>query len=295
MAKHSPAPTGVEQQVTASDLVRHFGIWQDKAARAPVYILHRGRPRLVLTSLDVMDALCAPHASRPANSSHLQTLLEATDEMIVLLGEDRTVVGASRGARGYFGDMVQVGAPLSGLAAASDQGLLSAVGRVTQSGLAETVECRSPRFPDRLLNFAVNCGPNGCVLHVRDATAADELQQWRDRHESLARAVEAAGGATAIINLRGRIDQASPHLITLTGASADALATARLASLVAVGDRSALGDAFEAAIDARAPQSLEASLLVGGAALRRVSIGLAPLLSSGRVVGVTIIITPLGA
>ncbi len=294
MAKHSPSPTGVEQQVTASDLVRHFGIWQDKATRAPVYILHRGRPRLVLTSLDVMDALCAPHASRPANSSHLQTLLDASDEMIVLLGQDRIVMGASRGARGYFGDMVQTGASLGGLAAAGDESLLSAVTRVMQSGLSESVECRSPRFPDRLLNVTVNCGPNGCVLTIRDATAGEELQQWRDRHESLARAVEAAGGATAIVNLRGRIDYASPRLATLSGASVDALATARVVSLVAVGDRSALGDAFEAAIDTRAAQSVEASLLVGGAALRRVSVGLAPLLSSGHVVGVTIIITPLG-
>ena len=295
MAKHSPTPSGVEQQVTASDLVRHFGIWQDRATRAPVYILHRGRPRLVLTSLDVMDALCAPHTSRPANVSHLQTLLDAMDEMIVLLGQDRSVIGASRGARGYFGDMVQVGASLGGLAAPGDESLLSAVSRVAQSGLSESVECRSPRFSDRLLSFTIDCGPNGCVLHVSDATAAEELQHWRDRHESLARAVEAAGGATAIVNLRGRIDQASPRLATLTGASADALATARIVSLVAVGDRSALGDAFEAAIDARAAQSIEASVLVGGAALRRVSIGLAPLLSGGHVVGVTVTFTPLAA
>jgi PAS domain-containing protein len=295
MAKHIPTPTGIEQQVTASDLVRHFGIWQDRATRAPVYILHRGRPRLVLTSLDVMDALCAPHTSRPANVSHLQTLLDSMDEMIVLLGEDRGVIGASRGARGYFGDMVQPGASLGGLAASGDDTLLSAVSRVAQSGLAESVECRSPRFPDRLLSFSIDCGSNGCVLHVRDATAAEELQHWRDRHDSLSRATEAAGGATAIVNLRGRIDHASSGLATLTGANVDALTTARIVSLAAVGDRSALGDAFEAAIDTRKAQSLEASLLVGGAALRRVSIGLSPLLSSGHVIGVTIVITPLAA
>lgn len=295
MAKHSPTSSGVEQQVTASDLVRHFGIWQDRATRAPVYILHRGRPRLVLTSLDVMDALCAPHSSRPADSSHLQTLLDSMESMTILLTPDRTVMGTSRGARGYFGDLVQNGAPLSGLAAPGDEALLTAVARVAQSGLSETVECRSPRFPERLLNFSIDCGPGGCVLHATDATAGEELQHWRDQHDSLSRSVEAAGAAIAVVNLRGRIDFASAGLATLTGATLEALASARVVSLVAVGDRSALGDAFEAAIDQRTSQSLEASLLVGGAALRRVSVGLAPLLSSGHVTGVTILMSPVSA
>lgn len=290
MAKHSSHPAGVEQQVTASDLVRHFGIWQDRATRAPVYILHRGRPRLVLTSLDVMDALCAPHANTPSNGSHLKTLLEAVDEMIVLLAPDHSIAGASRGARSYFGEIVDNGAPLMGLCAPEDEMLHAAVLRVAASGLAETIECRSSRFPERLLVFSISHGPSGCVLQVQDATALEELQHWRDRHEAIFRAVEAAGGAAAIVNLRGRIDYASPRLATLTGASVDALTAARVVSLVTVGDRSKLGDAFEAAIDQRAPQSLGASLLVGGAALRKVAIGLAPLLSAGHVVGVTAIV-----
>ena len=290
MAKHSSNPAGIEQQVTASDLVRHFGIWQDRASRAPVYILHRGRPRLVLTSLDVMDALCAPHANAPANGTHLVTLLEAVGEMIVLLAQDNSIAGASRGARSYFGEVVEHGASLAGLCALGDEALHTAVQRVSESGLAETIECRSPRFPDRLLAFSISHGPSGCVLQVQDATALEELQHWRDRHEAIFRAVEAAGGAAAIVNLRGRIDYASPRLASLTGASVEALTAARIVSLVGVSDRSRLGDAFEAAIDQRAPQSLDASLLVGGAALRRVTIGLAPLLRAGHVVGVTVIV-----
>lgn len=289
MAKHSSQPAGVEQQVTASDLVRHFGIWQDRASRAPVYILHRGRPRLVLTSLDVMDALCAPHA-QPPTGTHLKTLLEAMSDMIVLLGPDQAVVGASRGARAYFGDSVDIGAPLEGLCASGDETLQAAILRVSGSGLAETIECHSPRFAERLLAYQISNGPSGCVLQIQDATALEELQHWRDRHEAIFRAVEAAGGAAAIVNLRGRIDYASPQLSSLTGASVEALTTARLVSLVNVTDRSNLGDAFESTIDRRAPQSLEAGLLIGGADVQRVRIGLAPLLSSGHVVGVTVII-----
>lgn len=292
MAKHSSAITGTEQQVTASDLVRHFGIWQDRATRAPVYILHRGRPRLVLTSLDVMDALCAPHTSRPANDGQIDGLLDVVDDIVVVLNADRSVLSASRGARSYFGEAVRRGASLDGLAATGDDALTATVARVAASGMSETIECRSPRFADRLLNYTVDCGPTGCIVQIRDATAAEEMQHWRDRHESAFKAIEAAGGACAVVNLRGRIEQASAGLATLTGASIDALTAARIVSLVAVGDRATLGDAFEAAIDERVSQSLSASLLVGGAALRQVNIGLAPLASAGHVTGVTIIFSP---
>lgn len=292
MANLTALPNGIEQHVTASDLVRHFGIWQDRAARAPVYIMHRGRARLVLTSLDVMDALCAPHTNGSAKEEHLDGLLDKVEEIIIVLARDRTVAGASRGARGYFGDAVRHGEPIGGLAASGDETLFATVARVASSGLSETIECRSPRFPDRLLSYTVDCGPAGCILQARDATAVEDMQQWRDRHDSVFKAIEAAGGACAIVNLRGRVEQASNGLVGLTGASVEALTSARLVSLVAVGDRSTLGDAFEAAIDHRAPRSVGAAMLVGGAALRRVTIGLAPLSCAGRIVGVTAVVAP---
>lgn len=292
MAKYTAPPSGQEQRVTASDLVRHFGIWQDRATRAPVYILHRGRPRLVMTSLDVMDALCAPHTSQPDMGSHVEAVLDVLEDMIVVLGQDQNIIAASRGARRYFGEHVQSGLPVTGLAATGDSGLAATIGRVTTSGLSETMECRSPRFSDRLLSFTVDSYPGGCILQVGDASAAEDMQLWRDRHVAMAKALEAAGIASAIVNLRGRIEEASDALVALTGASREAMATARIVSLVTVSDRSALGDAFEAAIDQRAPQSLKASVLVGGAMLRQVSIGLSPLAISGHVVGVTAVFAP---
>lgn len=292
MAKHITLHNGTAQQVTASDLVRHFGIWQDRATRGPVYILHRGRPRLVLTSLDVMDALCAPHAGRPAQDGQLAALLDVVEDIVVVLGNDRFILAASRGARGYFGDAVRIGTTPGGLAAAGDDALVAALARVSASGRSETIESCSPRFADRRLTYAIDCGPAGCIIQIRDASAAEETQQWHDRHDSIFAALGAAGSGCAVINLRGRIEHASARLTALTGASPDAVSSARLASLVAIADRSPLGDAFEAAIDARTCQTLTASLLVGGAALLPVTIGLAPLTNAGRITGATLIVTP---
>jgi hypothetical protein len=58
--------SSARQIVSSSDLVRHFGHWQDKAAREPVYVLHRGRLRFVITAVDIMDALCTTSADQGA-------------------------------------------------------------------------------------------------------------------------------------------------------------------------------------------------------------------------------------
>lgn len=51
-------PADRDDVTTASNLVRRFGMWRERAAREPVYILHRGRPRLVLASVEFVEMLC---------------------------------------------------------------------------------------------------------------------------------------------------------------------------------------------------------------------------------------------
>ncbi|MEO5493395.1 MAG: hypothetical protein ABIR08_05145 [Sphingomonas sp.] len=56
----APSATDRDDMTTESDLVRRFGVWSERAARDPVYILHRGRPRLVLASVELIERLCLP-------------------------------------------------------------------------------------------------------------------------------------------------------------------------------------------------------------------------------------------
>jgi hypothetical protein len=56
----APSPSDRDDMTTASDLARRFGMWSKRAAQEPVYILHRGRPRLVLASVELIEMLCRP-------------------------------------------------------------------------------------------------------------------------------------------------------------------------------------------------------------------------------------------
>ncbi|WP_085809412.1 hypothetical protein [Sphingomonas sp. TZW2008] len=292
MVSLSPAQPGAEQRVTASDLVRHFGVWQERATRAPVYILHRGRPRLVLTSLDVMDALCTPHFAAASADTSGDTLLDVVETIMLVTDRDLVITGASRGARRYFGAAASAGQPITGCAAPGDTTLPATVRRVLASGETETIECRSPRVADRRLACTVIATPEGCVVQIADTTTTEEGQRWRERHEALSAALAATRSAAVSLNLRGRIEEPTPALAALTGATLDALAAARLVSLIAVADRTRVGDALEAVIEQGAAMSLSASLLVGGAAISPSTIGLVPLTAGGRITGVSAVIVP---
>ena len=298
MGNAQPLAAGTEQQVTASDLVRHFGLWQERAGRAPVYVLHRGRPRLVLTSLDVMDALCAPHASNDGDAqASLAALLDADEAVTIVVGRGGIIRFASHGARARFGAAVVAGAPLAALPAMAGDLLLDAVARVIETGIAEDVEFTWHRFPTRRQHCRILPFPDGCVLHAEDAGAVDELRVMAQVHGATLAALESAGAISVRIGLRGHIEAPPLTLARATGIAVDALAAARFVSLFDVAGRVAVGGAVEQAIATAAPLSVDAALLVRGAVPQPVTIGLAPIREAGQVVALiaTIVTPPSGA
>ena len=256
-------PSGVEQRVTSSDLVRSFGIWQDRAARAPVYVLHRGRPRLVLTSLELMDSLCAPHRSGEAVATQdLATLLDTTAELYLLADRGGVLRRAGAAARRYFGASAQTGAPVAAIGADGAPLLADAIARVVESGIAEEVECVPAAYPSRRLSLSVLPAGDGVVLHARDLTMADELADGRALDLARGEALMAAGGAAeATVNLRGYCERPAPTLAALTGVPVESLATARFVTLFAVASRVAVGEAMEQVLSDGRPRALRVELL----------------------------------
>jgi hypothetical protein len=156
--------------VTASDLVRQFGVWQERAARAPVYVLFRGRPRLVLTSIEVMEALLAPHLpDREPQGTDPSALLDLIRDMVVIADADLRVAAASRTARAYFGDAVAPGVSADTLVPSTARTrLLRALHHVQSSGVEQTLDLPSPRDSDRLLLIRIEPHCRGVAMLVQD-------------------------------------------------------------------------------------------------------------------------------
>lgn len=288
------SPLSDRDVVTASDLVRHFGLWQERAARAPVYILHRGRPRHVLTSVEVMNALCAPlqQVEDAETGQSVDALLDLVDDIVVLAGADARIAAISLSARQFFGTDAQVGAMLERLSApATIPLLLDAVHRVVTTGAAETIELAAARLPERRLGGAIVPYRDGIALKLHDLTLADETAAIRAQRHAEEQATAAARGiATARINLRGYLDAVSPSLCALTGLAQQSLASVRFVSLVEIGSRAALGDAIEAIVAGRESISLHAVLLVNRGNPVPVRIGISPIRHGAAIVGAVALI-----
>ncbi|MBW6522473.1 hypothetical protein KZ810_03100 [Sphingomonas sp. RHCKR47] len=286
-----------EQQVTASELVRHFGPWQDRAARAPVYIHHRGRLRLVLLSLDLMNTLCTPHlgdAADPSKTAH--ALADLLDEAILVFGRGARVAHANPAARTRFGGGARIDQPARHVSEASGAFLHDAVTRVIDSGTAETLDLIADRYPQRRLHARLDPLGDGCLLVARDATAAEEARARTAELHALERAIHVSNvAARARINPRGYLIAPDDALARITGTTTDQLATARFLTLVAVADRARVGDMIDYVCANNAAVGTRAHLLVRGATAAPVALGLAPVERGGRVEEVSVIVTPAAA
>lgn len=265
-----PADT---QMVTASTLVRQFGLWQERAARAPVYVMHRGRPRLALTSIELMEAMCSPHANVEDGSD---ALLDTTHDVMVIVDDQLTVTRLSAAARRYFGDAAATGIALAALAPGAVASFLAeTAGRVIERGIGETVEVAASRRPGRRLSIDIVPWSSGAALIAQDITNEDELRDANGHVRAIDDALAAVEDAAAArINLRGYLESPTPSLAALTGIAIDTLASVRFVTLLDVGSRVAVADAIEAVIADGRPRGVTATMPVNRAASRSIRIGL---------------------
>ena len=293
MMATAPPP---DQLVTSSDLVRHFGLWQERATRAPLYILHRGRPRFVLTSIETMDALCAAHATEPTAPASAQidatALLDGMRDMVLVSDGEGSIVASSRTARAHFGAAVAPGAAVDSVTPPSTRAFLTdAIRRVLESGAGDRLDIPSASRDGRMLTLAIEPTGAGVVLFAQDGTPEREAAQAL----AAARALDAAllattGVASVTINPRGYAVDPSATLSAMTGLTRDALAMIRFVALAEIGARVALGAAIEQAMAGDTPAPLYVSLLVNRADPVSVRIGLAPLRIGAKIDGVAAVL-----
>lgn len=296
-----PPPTPPSDQlVTASDLVRHFGVWQERAARAPLYILHRGRPRFVLTTIETMDALCAAHDRPPAPAAaadiDADALLDAIGDLVLFVDLHGAILASSRTARAYFGSLARLGAPVEAIVPAPLRATLTAaIRRVIDWGVGDRLETASTAREGRSLLLTIEPAGRGVAIIASDA-ASDRAT--RDLHASdTARlaALDAAGVASVTLDLDGGFADSGAPLAAMIDLGPTAPPQGRLRALLDQETRAAFDHAFEAIVQGAPAIALDASLLGALGALgapRRVRIGLAPIRTRGSVVGVAAIVSP---
>jgi len=247
----SPTPGDV---VTASALVRRFGAWRERALVSPVYILHRGKPRLVLASVELIERVAR---AGDADRNRQAALLDGSPEMIVVADRTGTIVAASRSVRARFGERAAPGTPVGGLVVPDAAAmLLSAIGRVAESALTETTKLALAGEPGRPINLAIAPHPDGVAIFGRDAAYAAEDRDSFDQTFAMS-----PGAAVARIDEHGFLDGPHTSLSALTGIPGPMLSSMRLVSLFAIEARAEVGAVIAEVTQDGTPRSITAPLL----------------------------------
>jgi hypothetical protein len=285
MLDPAPAP---RQIVTSSDLVRHFGYWQDRAARTPVYILHRGRPRLVLTSVEIMDALCAPHFSGQGCGPDLTAVLERVEDRVLIANDRQQIIAASETARRDFGVVAEIGRALVRIVPEEAQAQFAAgIERVARTGVPVALDLPSRTLPVESMTLLIDAWPGGVMLVVRDGSGDLETAE----RAALDEAITASDAIAPVrIDLRGRLESGSSSLAAWCNLRTDALATVPFASLFDGSSQGAIRDAIDRVIRTGQALQINALLLANLAVPAAVRIGFAARRSGSTVSGIAAVL-----
>ncbi len=278
------------QSVTASQLVRNFGLWQDRATRQPIYIMHRGRPRLALASVELLESLSASGPQQRGDwPAERELLLDQLTEMVLMFDNELRVTGANLAARTYLKASSQdvQNATLTALIPGELGSFLAdAARRSISTRVADRVEIGDASVEQRLAITMVPL-PSGIAVLARDISCEDALLEARTAVEAVDGALREIDGLACVrINLRGYLDTPTQSLTRLTGLTPAALAAVRFVGLFDIRSRPEIGEAIERVARDRQATHVSARLLVNGAAARDVRIGLSPIVERLAVKGV---------
>ncbi|WP_010217178.1 PAS domain-containing protein [Sphingomonas sp. PAMC 26621] len=275
-------PATPDRIVTASNLVRHFGVWQERAAREPVYVLMHGRPRLVLLAMETFNGLCGEATPDPASDKSepidVAPLLDTIGDIVLVADADGRIAATSRAARLHFGTMAAPGQPLAGIAPVAQHPVLTAaIQRVAMTGTAEDLHLRSIARAGRVLAVTLVPSRRGVALISRDDTLVQDHARICAIEQAAADAMMAAGDvALVLIDRSGAIAEPAPALTVMVGSDADMLRSTAFAGLAVLSQRAMVARTIERVFESHRAEAIDTALAQAPQRSLKVRIGFAP-------------------
>ena len=266
--------------VTAGEISRNFGQWQDRALNGPVIVTHHGRPRVVLVSAGVYSSwnTSAPaeqsdgsfEASRAAILDHMAEAFMALDDRLRI-----TAVNHAFKALTGLSASQMIGRSWEDLFPPFTRVVLEErLRQVLASGEAQDFEVAGDGLGRRRYTVRAFPHPGGVAVLVQNRTAEQELRL--QAHE--AKALEEALGALSEVmvlrmNTRGLLTEVDRPFTKLVGFSEEELGAQRLWDLVRPAEQQALAAALESVMESARAAHLTATLMTRDGGERLVKIG----------------------
>ncbi|MBA2933208.1 type II toxin-antitoxin system Phd/YefM family antitoxin [Sphingomonas sp. CGMCC 1.13654] len=280
--------------VSAAEITRNFGMWQDRTAQGPLIVTHHGRPRCVLVSATAWQQMASiePVSDDERALIEHDLLAERIDSGFVALDGDLMIRGANAlGAMmlGHARDTLVGLSFAEAMPVLADGPVGGQLRRTLRSG--EDGRLIAPHGGGKL-RVHVFPWPDGVALTLRPAGEEDEADHAERTAVALREAIEAHGAiGTAQISMRGTIKTADAGFARMAGFTAGRLVGVRATDLLALSARTKVSEAMEDVLSGKGARSVDSRLLVNGAEERPVHIAIAPIVEGYGTSGAVIVLS----
>jgi prevent-host-death family protein len=286
------------ESVTAGEVSRNFGHWQERAVVAPVVVTNHGRPRVVMVSAELYAALNTQdeQPQNPERDIALSAVLANTDEPFLALDRDFRVTAMNAPLEALLNINIGLARGRSWteiLPGAAQAFIGEQLRRVLLTGDVVDFEADAGPVGGRVCSFRAFPYPTGVAILIVNRTEERRLRRRLD--EAVAFRMALAGlhdVATVRLNTRGAIVDVDDHFVALTGFELEALRGARLTDIALPRERRELGLAMERVLQAGATATVPATLLVKDGAERPIELSLAAIMREGFPGGLVAVIHP---
>ena len=286
--------------VTAGEISRNFGQWQDRALSGPVIVTHHGRPRVVLISADHYstwrdEPVGAPDQEQTSFEISRSAILDHMAEAFVALDAQLNVVAVNHVLEALAGlSATQIVGrswePLFPVAARSMVG--EQVRRTLRTGEALDFEIQGDGPGQRRYAIRAFPHPEGVALLIRNRTAEREMQHQLREAAALSAALALSSEVSTLrLNARGIIETVDARFTDMVGFSAEELRACALPDLVRPRDRAELRSALNAVLQGGAPIRLTTSLVLRDGGEAPVELALASVMQDLAPDGLVAVIT----
>ena len=276
---------GETSVVTAGEISRNFGQWQDRALGGPVIVTHHGRPRVVLVSADYYSASKEDHSFHPREdrepsyevSQH--AILDHVTEAFMALNAELHITAVNHVFEALVGHNAS---QLAGRwkQVRPEPAARSLMGEQFKRALrtGETLEFEAPGDAPGVRRYAFRAFPypGGVAVLIQNRTAEREMQAQLNEARALDAALSMLPQVMVLrLNVRGVLTTVDAGFAKRLGFSAEELICCRLPDIARPGDRAELTAALEAALQGGQPSQISTTLLIKDGGELPVRIGLA--------------------
>ena len=288
-------------RVTAAELVRHFGQWQEQAMLRPVYVTHHGRDRLVLLSIANYTSMgvrarALESGIEAAGPTATEPLLEQLAEGFVAFDRGLRVIEMNPAAAAYLRltRAESIGEKLFERLEGMRRSLMHGhLVRALESGEIGAFDLPSTAYEGRWLHVRTFAYGEGAACLMRDVTEEMNNRRLADTKQTMRRAMSAHGGiGIAKLSPRGTFTEVDETLSGMAGFAPETLMRARLTDILPLNRRVSAAREVEAVLTGATARAFDSALLVNSGEERPVRIALAELRGDYASDGAMVVVTP---